>query len=488
MNNALKQKIMVTSVGALIIFFAGCAAFRPEPRVPNRHDIPQTFTLYDPVDKAPGMWWVAFESDELNRLMEMAFEGNLSLRQAYARLDQSRAATLKAGASLVPGLDATGAYSVSTRETYDGLQGGTTRQFSAGLSVPAYELDIWGRVRSARQAARMEYQMSAEDIRSVYMTVSAEIANRWLEYLYYSRVNELLQEQLESNRQSLELIEARFRLGQSTALDVYQQRQVIASVESLQPEIDGRLAELRNEIAIMVGKPAGTDVLLTADTLPEIKLPPNPGIPADVLSARPDVRRAGLALEASDWRVAAARADRLPSLRLTGSFAYSSDEIGTLFDNWVSNLAASLVGPVFDAGRRRYEVDRARAAVDERLAVYRETVLNAVMEVQNTLIRWSSQKKTLEAQERQLSVAQDTYRESMSRYRSGAIDYLPVLTALSQSQQLERSLLQTRYRHLLTHVSLLRSLGGDWMEQKIPIETTRTEMSQDFGYIKISLG
>ncbi len=465
MINVLKQKTKFVLIAAIMFFFAGCVAFRPEQRVPNPHDVPQAFALYDRVDETPGMWWVSFESDELNRLMEMAFEDNLSIRQAYARLEQAEATTLRAGAALIPGLDATGAYSISSRENPNNfaMGSGTTRQISAGISVPSYELDIWGRVRSTREAALRDYQMSAEDLRTVYITVSAEIANRWLEYLYYNQIADVLQEQLESNRQSLSLIETRFRLGKSTALDVYQQRQIVASVESLQPEIDGRLAELRNEIAVLVGKPSGTDLQISIEPLPNVTVLPDPGFPADILGSRPDVRRAGLALEAADWRVAAARADRLPSLRLTGSFSYSSDEIGTLFDNWVSNLATSLVGPVFDAGRRRYEVDRARAAADERLAAYRQTVLNAVMEVQNTLIRWSSQHKTLEAQERQLAVARDTYRESMTRYRAGTTEYLPVLTALSQSQQLERSLLQNQYRLLLIHVSLIRSLGGDWM-------------------------
>lgn len=463
--------------------FGGCAVFTPVDRLTGFHDIPPEFTLYDPVSRAPDNWWESFESDDLNRLMALALGGgNLSIQEAYARMEQAQAAALKAGAAHIPGLDISAGYGV-TRQAVDqgsALDGrSTARRVSAGLAIPSYELDIWGRVRALHEASRRDLQMSAEDLRAAWLSVAAEMANRWLELQYSRQVQDVLDRQLDANRQSLELIEARFRLGKSTALDVYQQRQIVASVEALQPDIHGRLAELENEIAVLAGKPAGTDLSIAREELPHPRHPPDPGIPADVLAQRPDVRRAGLALEAADWRVVAARADRLPAIRLSGSHTYASDDIESLFTNWITNLAASLTGPVFDAGRRRYETDRSRAAAAEKLAAYRLTVLNAVMEVQNTLIRYSAQRQTMEAQERQLALARDAYRESMDRYRTGSIDYLPVLTALSQAQQLERSLLQSRYRMLAYYVALHRALGGVWMGRLDSESTKTTGMEQN---------
>jgi outer membrane protein, multidrug efflux system len=463
--------------------FGGCAVFTPVERQPGTNEIPPVFTLFDPVSSAPDYWWETFESDELNRLMALALGGgNLSIQEAYARMEQARAAALKAGAAQIPGLDISAGYGV-TRQAVDqgsALDGrSTTRKISAGLAVPSYELDIWGRVRALNEASRRELRISAEDLRTVYLSVAAEIADRWLELQYNRQVHDVLDRQLDANRESLELIEARFRLGRSTALDVYQQRQIVASAEALQPDIRGRLAELENEIAVLAGKPAGTDLRIAREKLPKPPHPPDPGIPADVLAQRPDVRRAGLALEAADWRVAAARADRLPAIRLSGSHTYASDDMESLLNNWITNLAAALTGPVFDAGRRRYETDRARAAAAEKLAAYRMTVLNAVMEVQNILIRYNAQRQTMESQELQLALARDAYRESMDRYRTGSIDYLPVLTALSQAQQLERSLLQSRYRILAQYVALHRALGGNWMDRLEPGYTMKTGTEQN---------
>ncbi|HPQ39299.1 MAG TPA: efflux transporter outer membrane subunit [bacterium] len=485
LKNAVRLMTRVVGIAGIVLV-SGCAVFAPEPRSIDPRDVPQQFELYGAVAPAPERWWTEFGSGELNALMDRILTGNLTIAEAYARLVQVEAAAVKAGALRWPELSASGGYTRSRqRVDLDSEMDGTTDsdRYSAGLSVTAYEIDLWGRVRSTHEAARLDAMVSVEDLRTAYLSVTAEAVSRWIELLVEREILHLLENQREANRQSLSLMEARFKLGQSSALDVYQQRQTVAGVEALIPGSRSRIRELQNEIAVLTGMPVGAVLDLEQDTLPEMIPVPDPGLPADILSRRPDVRRAGLALAAADWRVSAARADRLPALRLTASMSYGAEDLDRVFTNWIASLAAGLTGPVFDAGRRRAEVDRTRAVAEEKLAVYRATVLDAVLEVQNALIRRRAEAETVEAQMRQLEAARATYRESLDRYRKGTIEYLPVLTALTQSQSLERTLLRSRFSLFIEQINMYRALGGPLLETYRNNEISSTDLNQTQGEI-----
>jgi outer membrane protein TolC len=177
-------------------------------------------------------------------------------------------------------------------------------------------------------------------------------------------------------------------------------------------------------------------------------------------------------MEAAGWDAAAARADRLPTLRLAGSAQLSDDTLHDLIDNWSTALAAGIAGPILDGGRRRAEVERTRAVQQERLAAYRDSVLSALEEVDNAIVREQRQVETIRAIEEQLGTASATRDEAARRYRLGQETYLPVLSALLTMQDLERSLIDARYERLTYRVALHRALGGDWMG-----ELTYTENS-----------
>jgi outer membrane protein TolC len=183
------------------------------------------------------------------------------------------------------------------------------------------------------------------------------------------------------------------------------------------------------------------------------------------LSARPDIRAAMLRLEAADWSVSGARADRLPTIRLTGSAAYQAGELDSLFDNWLFNLAAGLTAPLFDGRQRSAEVERRRAVVDEALAAYCRTILNAVREVENALVDEQKLREHLLGLNAQLSAARSALDEARQRYRSGLNDYLPVLTQLVSVQNLERTIINRTADLLVARVDLFRALGGGWPQE-----------------------
>jgi len=327
------------------------------------------------------------------------------------------------------------------------------------------EVDLWGRIKSQTEAAALDRETSREQLNTVAITLSSQVALRWTALVAQRLQTEVIHRQLESNKTSLELIELRFRKSLSTALDVYQQRQAVAGTESRIPLVELREELLINELTALLGRADFQSLEIPDEQLPRLGTLPNIGIPADVLANRPDVRQAGLRLQSADWTVSAARADRLPALRLTASGGYANAEISDIFDDWIANLAASVTGPIFDGGRRKAEVQRTRAVVNERLAAYRETVINAIKEVEDALVSEQKQHDYIEALDDRLHAATRSYEEAINRYRNGLIDYTTVLLQLTPLQTLERDRVEAQYNLLQYRINLYRALGGSWTDE-----------------------
>jgi outer membrane protein TolC len=225
---------------------------------------------------------------------------------------------------------------------------------------------------------------------------------------------------------------------------------------------------LVNQLAVLLGRMPSRAPQISRQKLPVLDTAPAAGLPVELLQNRPDIAAALRRLEASDQDLAAARADRLPALRLTGSAAYDSDELEELFDNWMVNLAASLTAPIIDGGRRKAEVDINMAAVQQQLAEYRQVVLSAVREVEDALISETKIRQHIAALENQLQAAQNALNEAGTRYVNGLNDYLPVLTQLLSVQNLEIDLIQRHEDLLVARISLYRAIGGAWVDDLTP--------------------
>ncbi|QGY39564.1 efflux transporter outer membrane subunit [Pseudodesulfovibrio cashew] len=462
----------------LLLLVSACSPFKPSPRQEPVAPLPQAFSLYSEQEPDTGRWWEAFGNEELNGLVEEALAANTDILVAWARLRQAGATATQSAADKYPTLDATGDYShTSTHDNGGPKRNTTAEEHAVGLSA-GYEVDLWGRIRAASASDDYEFMATREDVRTTAMTVASEVVSRWLEIQAERRKKRILAEQIKANQTYLELIELRFRNSISTALDVYQQRQNLAGVQAKLPPVESNEQTLLHELALLMGKPAGSVTVSDAD-LPELSSLPGLGLPADLLAHRPDVRAAGLRLSSADWSVAAARADRLPSLNLAGTAEYSGTQLATLFNNWALGLAASIVGPIFDGGYRKAEVEKARGVVDERIADYRNTVYTAFKEVEDALVQEKWQKKYITALGTQHDAARTSLSEAVSRYTQGLDDYLPVLSALLSVQDLELTMADEQTNLLLYRVALHRALGGDWTDGLQPpaIETKPRETS-----------
>lgn len=466
--------------GAVLFCMISCSPFAPEIRKSPAGALPAVYSLYQPGTERPGMWWKEFNAPELNALIAEAFSESFTLREAWARLNRAKALARQAGASLYPEVTGTSEASGSRQRFNNDFGGRTTisqETYSLGLAG-SYELDLWGKIRSEQEAAILDTTATREDLNAAAMTLAAEVSERWIGIIAARMEREILKEQLKINLIYLELVELRFRKGKASALEVYQQRQIVEKVKSEIPLVELEEQLLQHSLALLMGKLPQAPLAIAQSSLPEITAVPETGLPADLLSARPDVRAAGFRLKAADWQVSAARANRLPNIYLSASTRYLSGGIDGLFNNWLYALAANLTAPLFDGNRRKSEVDRTMAVVDENLSAYRRTVYTAVKEVEDALVSEEKKRRHIVALEEEIRTARKALTEARERYIKGLNDYLPVLTQLLRVQELEVLLLNRRVELLFNRVALYRALGGTWTQTLAPEKAVKTEKTE----------
>ncbi len=433
----------------LMLIAASCAT--PRTEVPLLFEPPDAFSS-DGESALADAWWESFGDASLNGFMAQALSNNLSLRATWDRLAQAEATARRQGADIYPSLDIVASATSIDRDE------GRAEEYSGGL-VASYELDIWGRVRSTREAASLDVAATAAQLRAAAITLSAEIANAWFQRAEQAGQLNLLEQQLATSEKSLEILRSRFRSGQSSAVDVLQQEQLVEARRGDMSSARARLAVLENQLAILAGQSAGSAI---PEPAAWENLPPAPetGLPADLLQRRPDVLRAYHLVLAADERAAAALADRFPRFSISARYTSTEAAASDLFSNWITTLAANLVAPVIDGGAKRAEVERARAALSEAINTYGQTVLTALSEVENALVREQHQRELLDSLHRQLELATQVTDQTRERYLRGIGDFLRVLTAELSQQNLERNVLAAERELREFRVALCRALSG----------------------------
>ncbi len=487
-----------------LLLATGCAVVPARHREKTPWPLPAEYAGAAGLQVAPAgadhrqPWWRELKDPDLEALIERALSGNLDLKRAWARLAAARAVAIKAGSPLWPELTASGDSSYTRSATTGGgfsslggsaaalgnasgltgpsstFPGGgsrsvTTSKFYSLNLAASYELDLWGRVRAGRRAARHDWRASREDLEAMALSLSGQVAEVWYAVVEQRAQLTLLARQTKVNETLHQLALLRFSQGQASAVDVFQQRQQLAATRAQAPLVRSRRQVLEHQLAVLLGLPPGRQVGGSRMVLPLLPALPGPGAPLRLLQRRPDVRAAFLRLRAADQRVAAALADRFPAFRLSGRGGYRSDELRDFFSSWVENVAAGILAPVVDGRRRAAEVDRVRAVAEELTQAYAQTVLKAMQEVEDALVQERRQRDHLKELEEQMKSARTELSESRSRYINGLTEYLPVLTALRRLQELERTLLSARRQLLTYRIALYRALGGSWTRTLKPV-------------------
>ena len=440
-----------------VVVLSGCSLHSVNYDVRPDVDSPAAFSfdgtqISDISSDLLAPWWQSFDRSELSALVGQALTQNYDIAESIAVLNQAQSIAYQTGTFRLPQVDVGGDSSVD----WDGSerQRGDA-EIGAALS---WELDVWDRIGSAAKADRLEAQARFEDVETLKLSLSAEVANAYFGAAAAHQRLGLLEEQLKLDRDLLNLLQLRLDSGVGTSVDVLQQKARVADSETLVPLAQSDLAVFENRLDVLVGQmPDGKSRVASSETLSFADKMPSIGVPAALLMNRPDLRAARAELVAADADIAAAIADRLPQITLDGSFAFSDE---STYTGPVSMLMGTFVTPLLDWGRRKAEVKRNEALYEERLANYTQLFLEALEDVENALIRERKQREFLKKLSNQKSILQKTARASEERYTQGIDDYLPVINALQELRAVERSLITEQLNLINIRIDLFRAIGG----------------------------
>jgi NodT family efflux transporter outer membrane factor (OMF) lipoprotein len=412
------------------------------------------------------LWWQSFNNDQLNIFMDQVFSNNLDLKQAVARMMQAQTLYQQSTASSLPWLNLQGSGGRSKQRAFSGSITDDTYQASL---VAGYEIDLWGKISSQQEAALLRYEATEAEVRSLFLTLSAQVAETWFRLSELQEQIKLTDEIINSRKDSLTRIERRYKAGLISSLDVYQARQSLSNSRTRLPKFTYDKKTAEHALSVLAGDWPGTIVSNTSWQLPDIAVSFPAGLPSELIQNRPDVQAAYLRLQAADYEIAAAVADRFPSFSLTGAYGGSSNELGSLLDssNILWNALLNISQTLFDGGRKKQEVERRRYIFEERLAAWYSALLKAFQEVSDALAAEENAKISLGLQQDLEKAAKNTLRVAEDQYRQGLVDYLNVLTAQATYNESQRDVVTARRNRVAARISLARAVGGSWMHNEI---------------------
>ena len=453
----------------IVISSAGCILTKdlPDPAL----DIPDGYKaarLTKAADALPTLdWWRGFRSTELTTLMQEAQTVNLDIAAATARFLQADAQARITGAALLPSLSGAGqeTYSRNSGSSSSGLTNGGREvvNYSASLSA-SYQLDFWGQNRDAAQAAEETAVASRFDRDVVALTTLTTVANAYFQVLTSQDRLRTAQHNIESATRILNAIKERLRAGTGTDLDVAQQEAVLANQRASVPPLRQTLDQNINALATLVSRPPES-VRITGGSLNQIGIPRvTPGLPSELLTQRPDIRRQEAQLASATANVGSARAQFFPSIQLTGQGGYQSSALSALFQPQAAffSLVGSATQPIFDGGRILGNFELTKAKQDELLQTYRKTVVQSFADVDNALMSIRQTTIKLRLQRDVLAASRRAFELSEQQLRAGTADIVTVLNTQLTLFQAEDALWQAQLARLLAIVSLYQALGGGW--------------------------
>jgi multidrug efflux system outer membrane protein len=412
-----------------------------------------------------GAWWRVFNDPQLDALIAQAGERNTSIAEAASRLAQAQALLRNAQSdqSVQVGLGA----GVNRAAGADSATGSTVPASigTAGLRF-SYELDLFGKLSRATDAASLDAQSRAALLQSTRLLVQADVAQTYLSLRALDAERALVRETVEAYRNTLRLTERRQQAGDLAELDVARASTEVASTESDALALDRQRAALEHALAVLVGEAASSFSVQPLDQADwRAALPSIPaGVPATVLTRRPDIAAAQSNLLAAQARVGVAQTAWFPSVSLTAAGGYASTELGDVF-KWGARawgVGALLSLPLFDGGRREAGIQQASAQLDGATAAYRGQVLGAFKEVEDQLSALRLLAQQTQAQDRAVDSATRATRISDIRYRNGLVSQLDLLDARRSELRNRRQAVEVRSAQYQSTVMLIRALGGGW--------------------------
>jgi multidrug efflux system outer membrane protein len=463
----------LTATTYLLLY--GCINLGPDYKQPTTgFEIPKAY------EYAPGAaeqlaagdrWWEIFGDDDLNRLANDVLKNNWDIKQAAARVLEVRARYVQIRAGRFP--DARISGSKDRRRIPE--RGTQPTQLQPARMVDTYdlsgaasfELDLWSRLAKASEAAWQDILAEEENRRTVAQAVVAEAISLYLQMEAVERRLQIAHENIAVFERSLQFVETRYRRGLISVLDVRQAARVLAQAQTLVPQLEQELGISQQQLAVLLGRYPQSRAARRQPEDYYKRLPPvPPGLPSDLLKRRPDIRAAEIQLKSLNEQIGVAKAARFPTITLTGSYGWRSEELSNLLrrEHVAWDLTAGIVQPIFDAGRLKARQREVEARYQQAAAEYVKTLLNAFSDVEKALL---IRKRQLDRRQREikfLTEARETQRVAQNRYIRGLVIYLDVLNAQVTRFQAEDNLVLVDLAILQNRVALHRALGGGWAQ------------------------
>lgn len=445
-----------------VLALAGCTGIGPSAPPDTTAIAPAAWRqAHEGSHTAPtplAQWWLRFRDPVLTRLVEQSLQANTRIASAQAALRQAQALRDVAAASLGPGLDA----SASAQRTVSGHQA-ATRALRIGVDA-RWSPDLFGEQRQALNASAATVEASAAQLAEVQVALAAEVALAYIALRSGQARLAIADDNLASQRHTLQITEWRQQAGLVSALDVQQARAAAEQTQALRPALQSAIVRNQHALAVLSGEaPAALEALLqAASALPQADDDLLLALPVDTLRQRADVRAAAWQWQAAAARVAQADAARRPSLALGGTLGLGAATLGALGDgaSVVRTLLVSLAWPLFDGGAARGQVRAQQAALDQAREAWRGTVLLALQEVEDALALLQSDRERILRLGRAAQAATQAASLARQSYQSGLVDYQRVLETQRNQLATQDSLAGAQADFSADQVRLIRALGG----------------------------
>jgi multidrug efflux system outer membrane protein len=456
-------------------FLSGCTVGpnyqRPNLTTPAQFRAPEPLPAQQAYSLADLKWFELFHDEQLQALIRTALAQNYDLRDAVARVEAARSSLGITRSDQFPQFSASGGVEIN-RLSREGatpipaqLLPSQNRNFGeASLNLLSFEIDLWGKLRRATEAARANLLNAEENRKTVVTTLVSDVATNYLTLRELDYELEISNSTLETRQRSLDLTKSRQAGGVGTLLDLRQAEQLVDTAAQTIPVIQQQIEQTENQIHLLLGESPGTvprgHSLAAQEVPPEVPV----GLTSALLERRPDIRAAEQSLIAANAEIGVARAAYFPELSLSGFLGGQSTQLANLFSGPASawSLTPQLTQPIFTAGRLKSNVRLTEAEREQALIQYEKTIQTAFAEVSNGLIAHQRTRESRSKQEDLVYALQDRLRLAYLRYNGGVDTQLNALDADRDLFSAELSLSQIRLNELLTVVQLYKALGGGW--------------------------
>jgi NodT family efflux transporter outer membrane factor (OMF) lipoprotein len=441
------------------------------------------FAVAQPQDAAlRGKWWEIYNESELNVLEDQLNIDNQNIRQAFENFMEARALVREARSQYFPTVGVGGSYTRSRTSSNIGSAsstGTTAGKQSQVFSLPAdasWESDLWGKVRNTVRASQYTAQLTAADLENERLSEQASLAEYFFEIRGQDKLQQILNDTVEADKKALEVVRAAYDTGVADQISVVEAQTTLESTQSAAINLGIARAQYEHAIALLVGKPASA---FSIPVEPRTSAPPAipVGVPSELLERRPDIAAAERNMAAANAQIGVAYAAYYPALTLSATGGVESSAIKNLLD-WPSrfwSVGPSISETVYDSGLRRATVNQYIATYNANLAAYRQSVLAAFQQVEDSLAAVRILSRQIQRQQEAVDSSQTFLRLEQGRYETGIDPYIDVVTAQTTLLANQQSLAEVQVLQMTASVQLIESLGGGWDRSQLPTPARITQ-------------